>query len=253
MKIAIITGASSGIGPEYVRAATEQFPDVQTIWVIARRQDRLQALVEQFPTVQIVPMAMDLCDKASFDTFAERLKAEQPDVRLLINNAGFGKLGDFEEIGVSSQADMVDLNDRAPVMMTALTLPYMGRGAVILNTCSIASYVPTPRMAVYCSTKAFILSFSKALRHELKKRGINVHAACPGPMETEFLAVADIPKGKSKLFDFCPRVDARKMADKSLKAARRGRAVYTNRLIYKLYRVLCKLVPHNWIMGQTTA
>ncbi len=253
MNVAIITGASSGIGPEYVRATIEQFPDIDAIWVIARRLDRLQALADEFPTVKIVPMAWDLCDKASFDAYAERLQTEQPNVRLLINNAGFGKLGDFEEIPAGVQADMVDLNDRAPVLMTGLTLPFMTRGAVVLNTCSIASYVPTPRMAVYCSTKAFILSFSKALRHELKSRGINVHAACPGPMDTEFLAVADIPKGRSKLFDFCPRVNARQMAVKSLRAARRGRAVYTNRLIYKLYRVLCKLIPHNWIMGQTTA
>lgn len=253
MKIAVITGASSGIGPEYVRATIEQLPEIEEIWVIARRLDRLQALAAQYPQVKIVPVALDLLKSDSFASYADLLREHQPDVRLLINNAGFGKLGNFAEIGTQAQAEMVDLNDRAPVVMTAETLPYMQRGAIVLNTCSIASYVPTPRMTVYCSTKAFILSFSKALREELKPQGINVHAACPGPMETEFLAVADIPKGRSKLFDFCPRVNAAEMADKSLRAARKGRATYTNRVLYKLYRVLCKLIPHNWIMGQTTA
>lgn len=253
MKIAVITGASSGIGPEYVRATIEQMPEIEEIWVIARRLDRLEALVAQYPQVKIVPIALDLVKTDSFAAYAARLREQAPDVRLLINNAGYGKLGDFAEIDTEAQGEMVDLNDRAPVLMTAETLPYMQRGAVVLNTCSIASFVPTPRMAVYCSTKAFILSFSKALREELKPRGIKVHAACPGPMETEFLAVADIPKGRSKLFDFCPRVNAAVMADKSLRAARKGRATYTNRVLYKLYRVLCKLIPHNWIMRFTTA
>lgn len=253
MKIAVITGASSGIGPEFVRATIEQLREVEEIWVIARRLDRLQALAEAYPTKTIVPITLDLLKTESIAAYAARLKEADADVRLLINNAGFGKLGDFTEINPAAQGEMVDLNDRAPVLMTAATLPHMQRGAIVLNTCSIASFVPTPRMAVYCSTKAFILSFSKALRQELKPRGIKVSAACPGPMDTEFLAVADIPKGRSKLFDFCPRVSAAKMADKSLRAARKGRAVYTNRVLYKVYRVMCKLIPHNWIMPFTTA
>ena len=129
----------------------------------------------------------------------------------------------------------------------------MKSGSAVLNVCSIAAYIPNPRMAVYCSTKAFVFSFSKALREELKVKKINVLAACPGPMDTEFLTVADIPKGASKLFDFCPRVDPAVMAKKSLKYAFNGKAVYTNKIIYKFYRILCKIAPHNLLMKKFTA
>ena len=252
MNIAVITGASSGLGIEYVRAAAEQYPDLDEIWVIARRLDRLQALADRFSHPLIRPVALDLLLDDSFQAYADLLKAENPQVRLLINNAGFGKLDDFADIPAAVQGDMVTLNDKAPVMMTAITLPYMTKGAVILMTCSIASFVPTPRMTVYCSTKAFILSLCKSLREELKPRGIRVHAACPGPMDTEFLAIADIPQGRSHTFDTLPRVSAARMADRSLCAARKGRATYTDRWFYKFYRVLGKLLPHNWLMKRMT-
>ena len=125
------------------------------------------------------------------------------------------------------------------------------KGSAIINVCSIAAFVPTPRMTVYCSTKAYVFSFSKSLREETKKSGINVLAVCPAPMDTEFLAVAGI-EGKSPLFDKLPRVKPAEVAEKSLRKAFAGRAVYTNRILYKMYRVLGKLLPHNWLMGAST-
>ena len=103
-------------------------------------------------------------------------------------------------------------------------------------------------MAVYSSTKAYVMSLSRALRVELKKRKINVLAVCPGPMSTEFLSVANIEKGSSPMFDMLPRVNPRTMAVKSLKASKKRKAVYTNRVIYKFYRLVAKILPHSWVM-----
>ena len=124
----------------------------------------------------------------------------------------------------------------------------MSKGGEILNSCSIASFAPNTRMAVYSSTKAYVMSFSRALRSELKKRGINVLALCPGPMDTEFLSLAGIEKGTSHTFDTLPRVNPALMAEKSLKASKKKKAVYTNRIFYKFYRILAKLLPHSLVM-----
>jgi short-subunit dehydrogenase len=125
----------------------------------------------------------------------------------------------------------------------------MNKGACIINTCSIASFVPNARMSVYSATKAFVMSYSRSLRYELRKRKINVTAICPGPMSTEFLAVAGIDKGVSKTFDTLPRCNVAKTAKGGIKASKKGRGVYTPHPFYKFYRVLAKILPHAWLMG----
>ena len=124
----------------------------------------------------------------------------------------------------------------------------MRENSEIINSCSIASFAPNTRMAVYSSTKAYVMSLSRALREELKPRKINVLAACPGPMQTEFLSIAGIGKGTSRTFDTLPRVNPQVMAEKSLKASKNKRAVYTNRLFFKFYRLLAKILPHGIVM-----
>ena len=251
--VAIITGASAGLGKEFVQQIVENYSDITEFWLIARRYDKMKELADKYPEKTFKIIASDLSRNEAFDEYKAILDECKPSVKLLINNSGFGKLGYFDELDRESQTGMIDVNIRALTGITNLTLAYMHEGSAIINVCSIAAYVPNPRMTVYCSTKAYVFSFSKALREELKRRKINVLAACPGPMDTEFLALAEIEKGKSDLFDFCPRVDPKVMARESLKRAFNGKAVYTNKLMYKLYRVLCKLVPHNWLMKQFTA
>lgn len=250
---AVITGASSGLGREYVKQIIKNHSEITDFWLIARRYDKMLELANEFPEKKFNIIALDLSDPISFDEYKKQLDEAKPDIRLLVNNSGYGKLGFFNELSAAEQTGMIDVNIRALTAVTRLSLDYMRGGAVILNVCSIAAFIPNPRMAVYCSTKAFVFSFSKALREELKSKHINVLAACPGPMDTEFLSVANIPQGASKLFDFCPRVDPTIMAERSLKYAFAGKAVYTNKFIYKLYRVMCKLIPHNWLMKKLTA
>ena len=247
MKIAVITGASAGLGTEFVRAAIKMRPDLEEIWVIARRGERLQELKKELGE-KIRPLALDITDTAAQEEYTALLKDADAKVVLLINNAGFGKLGSFDELTSEENGGMVRLNCEALTVWSSITLPFMPDGSEIINSCSIASFAPNIRMAVYCSTKAYVMSLSRCMRAELKKRRINVLAVCPGPMDTEFLAVANITKGASHTFDTLPRVNPRIMAEKSLIASKKHKGVYTNRLFYKFYRVLAKLLPHSLVM-----
>ena len=251
MKTAIITGATAGLGTLLLDEMVKQFPDVEQYVLIARRRERLEALQAKYPGKHIVPLPMDLTDPASFDAVAAWLSEHRPDVRMLANNAGCGTLGNLIDMDCASQTRMVDLNVRALTALTNITLPYMSAGGFVLNICSIASFCPNPRMTVYSSTKAYVLSFSRSLRYELKAHGINVCAACPGPMETEFLAVAGISKENSKTFATLPYCDPAQVARNSLKAAAAGRAVYTDRAFFRFYRVVSKLLPHEWLLPLT--
>lgn len=247
MNIAVITGASSGIGKEYVRAVYEMYPELDEIWIIARRQKLLEEIAES-TAKKVVALPLDITDEASIAQYKEKLQSSNANVQLLINNAGFGRLSRFDECDISDSAGMIRLNCEALTVMTAATLSFMKEGGEIINLCSIASFAPNTRMAVYSSTKAYVMSLSRALREELKPRKINVLAVCPGPMDTEFLAVANIEKGTSRTFDTLPRVNPRVMAVKSLKASKRRRAVYTNLLFFKFYRLLAKILPHSLVM-----
>ncbi len=249
MKIAIITGASSGLGEEYIRCISDGAYDVDEIWAVARREERLIKIAEKYSkNKKIVPISLDLTKYESYEELRQRLEEEKKEIKIVVNNAGYGTLGDFDSKELFTQTNMVDLNARALTAVSSLVLPYMSKGSFIVNVCSIAAFAPNPRMAVYCSTKAFVYSFSKALRYELKNRGINILAVCPGPMDTEFLSVAGIEKGVSHTFDTLPRCNPQRVAEISLKKALKGRGKYTPKAFYKFYRCMAKLLPHCLIM-----
>ena len=246
MEIIVITGASAGLGTEFLDGIMNETPLPDEIWLIARREERLQQLAAKYPQMTFRCLPLDLQKSESYDEYGHLLAESGVTVRLLINNAGYGKLGEFHGSHVGEQAGMVDLNCRALTAMTALTLPYMKRGSAVLNVCSIAAFAPTPRMTVYCSTKAYVYSFSKSLRRELRPQGINVLAVCPGPMSTEFLDVADIV-GRSKTFQTLPYCNPKKVARGALKRVYH-RGIYTPHPFFKFYRVLAKLLPHGLVM-----
>lgn len=250
MPCALITGASSGLGQEYALYIAKTHPEIDRFYLVARRAERLEALARKLGRPATV-LPLDLTREESYAALARQLAADKPDIRLLVCNAGYGKFGDFESIDLAAQYGMVDLNCRALTAVTQIALPYMARGSAIIEVCSIAAFVPTPRMTVYSSTKAYVFSFSKALRCELKPRGVNVLAVCPCPMDTEFLDVAGI-NGKKSSFDHLPRIQPRQIVEKSVERALAGKAVYTGKVMYKVYRVLGKLLPHNWLMKLTT-
>ena len=243
MSTAIITGASAGLGASFARQLRAYFPEVDRLWLIARRRDRLEALAGELRGMETEILALDLCDKGDLEKLEEKLAAERPQVSLLINNAGCGYLGDVGEGDTARQTRMTDLNVTALTAVTHMVLPHMSAGGRIVNVSSIASFCPNPRMTVYSSTKAYVSAFSRGLSAELKGRGIAVTAVCPGPMATEFLRIGQI-QGNSRTFETLPYCDPDKVVAGTLAASRAGRAVYTPRAFYKLYRVLAKILPH---------
>lgn len=247
MRIAIITGASSGLGKEFAAELIEKYRELDEVWLIARRKERLEEISQKYPEKTIKAVPLDLGKEESFWEFEKLLDENKPDIRILVSNAGVGTWGNFEEKDLGSQLDMLNLNAKGCVAITRLCLPYMSKGSFIIETCSVCSFVPNPRMAVYSGTKALVLYFSRAIREELKPRGINVCALCPGNMDSE-MAILSEQQGKKSIVNMLPYLDMKKVAKDSLKAAQRGRAVYTPGAFYKFYRVVSKILPHNLMM-----
>jgi len=242
MKTAIITGASAGLGQEFVRQLADVFPEIECYWLIARRKERLEEIAAGLQDKTVECLALDLCDPMSFVALQEKLTAERPDVAMLINNAGCGYLGNVGEVETATQTRMIDLNLRALTAVTNMAIPFMGPGSNIINVSSIASFCPNPRMTVYSASKAYVSAFTVGLSEELRPRGIAVTAVCPGPMKTEFLDIGNIT-GNSKMFQTLPYCDQVRVVAGTLRAARAGRTIYTPKLLYKTYRVLAKVLP----------
>jgi len=243
MKTAILTGASSGMGLEFARQLKDVFPEIECLWLIARRRDKLEEAAKQLQGMKLELLSLDLCSLEDLEKLGEKLRSEQPDVRLLINNAGCGYMGFTGEGDVAEQIRMADLNVRALTVVTHLVIPYMGEGSHVLNSASVASFCPNARMNTYSASKAYVASYTRCLSFEMKDRGITATAVCPGPMDTEFLDVGNL-RGRSKDFDSLPRCNPRKTALLALKAAKAGKVICTPRAFYKLYRVLAKVLPH---------
>jgi len=247
MKTAIITGASAGLGMEFARQLPDAFPHIECVWLIARRQDKLDETAAALGGLRCKTIALDLCDSASFDALSVILENEKPDIQLLVNNAGCGYLCNIGEGSLSEQNRMVDLNIRALTAVTHLSIPYMSRGAKIINMSSIASFCPNARMTVYSSSKSYVSAFSRGLGEELRSRGISVTAVCSGPLKTEFLDIGRIA-GNSKMFETLPYCVPEKVVSGAYTAAKAGRPVHTPRGFFKLYRVLAKLLPQRLLV-----
>ena len=243
MRLCILTGATGGLGREFYDLLKKEGFD--RIWLVSRNGEKLTELASECDCAEAYPL--DLQDRASIYAIAERLKAEQPEVAALINNAGFGFLGDVADMPFETQADTVRLNCEALTALTGVCLPYMKAGSYIVNVCSIASFAPNTRMTVYSATKAYVSAFTAGIRAELKKKGINVLAVNPGPMDTKFLTLGNI-KGNSKTFETLPYCDPKKVAEGTIKAVKKGRGVYTPRFFFKFYRFVAKLLPRGVVM-----
>ena len=197
-KIAIITGASSGMGKEFVVQADKRYT-LDEIWVVARREDRLVALQNEVKA-KIVPLALDLTNASSIDAISIKLQAENPNVTLLVNASGFGKMAEFINSDASSNAGMVDLNLKALILLTQTVLPYIKEGGKIIEVGSMSSFEPVPHLSVYAATKAAVLSFTRSLAFELKPKKIKVLCVCPYWVKTEFFSRAG-EKENLKKFD----------------------------------------------------
>ena len=246
MKIAIVTGASSGMGREFVMQLS-QYVQVDEIWAIARREDALKALKAAVP---VRPVPLDLCDSQSFTRFAALLEAEKPEVKLLVNAAGFGKFGRFDKIPMEEECRMIDLNCKALVAMTRVVLPYMHSGSHILQLDSLSAFQPVPYITTYGATKSFVLSYSRAMNRELKGTGVRMMAMNPGWVKTEFFNHAFQTNGGGEVQYFNPLWEAEDVVATGLKDLYKTKKDYSvHGLSIRMQVRLVKLLPHSIVMN----
>jgi len=254
MSIAIITGASSGIGAELVKQLENYISDIDEIWAIARRENLLEELKSK-TKIPLKAIPLDLTNTESLDALEQKLKAEGKEVGVLINCAGYGKFGSYSDIENKEALGMIDLNCRALVGITNVTLPFMKRGSKILQICSISSFQPLPLMAVYAASKVFVLNYSRALSVELKPRGITVTALCPGWVDTPFFATATDTKNPKAVTKYSFMQSTERVVKQGLRAMKKGRMVSIvgkqSKILYVLNKILpVKLVMNTWLKTQ---
>lgn len=250
MKIAVITGASSGMGQEFVYAADREF-HLDEIWVIARRRDRLESLQKKCKTA-IRPLVLDLQDSTSFDKYRDLLDTYKPQIEILVNAAGYGLFGEFTSMELSKQLGIIDLNAKALTAISYLSIPYMSAGSYLVNLASNSSWQPVPYINVYGASKSYVLNFSRALGMELKNRGIHVCAVAPGWIKTEFFDHA-IHDDTINYFDRF--YTARQVVDRAMKDLKKKKSVsilgFPVRMQVRLIKFLpCSLVMKIWCKQQ---
>ena len=245
MKIAIVTGASSGMGREFVRQL-HGYIQPDEIWAIARRKTALEELASE-TDIPVRPIVLDLGEAESFRVFSALLEVEKPDVQLLVNAAGFGKFGDFQGIPLEDDLDMIDLNCKALVAMTRLVLPYMHRGSHILQLDSLSAFQPVPYITTYGATKAFVLSYTRSCNAELKPQGIRMMAMNPAWVKTEFFNHAFQTNNRVQYFNYVQ--EAGDVVAQGLKDLYRSKKdVSIPGLGVKLQVLGVKLLPHKLVM-----
>ena len=243
MNIAVITGASSGMGREFVFALDKQ-QAFDEIWVIARREERLKELQSRCSAL-VRPIELDLLKRDSFEKYKALLDEHRPNIKVLVNAAGFGLFGSFTEMDMSRQLDIIDLNSRALTAICHLSIPYMSKGAEIYNMGSMSSWQPVPYINVYGASKAYVLSFSRALGVELKAQGIRVMAVCPGWIKTEFFdhAVHDDTISYYNRF-----YEPEAVIEKALKDMKKGKTVSVLGFPERMQARLVKFMPVSFVM-----
>jgi len=248
MNIAIVTGASSGMGREFVLQLSSHVA-VDEIWAVARRRENLEALAAQ-TSVPVRPVCLDLLEEESFRKMEELLAAEKPNVKLLVNAAGFGKFGSYHKVSITDDCRMIDLNCKALLVMTRLVLPYMEQGSHVLQLDSLSAFQPVPYITTYGATKAFVLSYCRSMNRELKSRGIRMMAMNPGWVKTEFFSHAFQTNGDGEVQYFDRLYEARDVVATGLKDLYRSKKDYSvHGLPVKLQVLLVKLVPHSIVMN----
>lgn len=243
MKIAVITGASSGMGREFVYAL-DRDEEFDELWVIARREQRLLELKEKC-RAKIRPIVLDLQQRESFALYRQLLEQEKPEIAVLVNAAGFGLFGAFMDMDMDRQLDIIDLNSRALTAMCYMSVPYMKKGSRIYNMGSMSSWQPVPYINVYGASKAYVLNFSRALGVELKGRGIKVMAVCPGWITTEFFDHAIHDDTISYFNRYYP---PEQVIEKALKDMKKGKNASVLGFPERVQVLLVKLLPVGFVM-----
>lgn len=244
-KIAIITGASSGLGREFVKILKSRH-EIDEIWAIARHEDKLNKLKKQMGT-KIRTIPMDVSDLNRIEELGRMLAEHNVEIRYLINNAGYAKFCSYDDLNVAQSIDMINVNISGVVAMGLICIPYMPRGSHLINIASQAAFQPLPYQNLYSSTKAFVRNYTRALNVELRDCGISATAVCPGWLRTNLYARANIGAQKATR-RFCGMQTPDRVARKAIADADHGRDIS----IYSFYVNFChigaKLLPQRLMM-----
>ena len=254
MNIILITGASSGIGMEFAMQMDSYFSNIEEFWLVARSKEKMEELarVMQHKT-RIFPM--DITCEEELDTLQTAIKDSQACVRMLINCAGYGMMGDFKHQVRKDALGMIRLNCEALTSITHRMIPYMKRGSRIIQMASSAAFLPQPDFAVYAATKSYVLSFSRALGEELKPLGIYVTSVCPGPVNTPFFDIAE-QHGTTLAIKKYTMVDADRVVEQALRDSYHKLPLSVCSFPIQGFGLLSKYIPHSimlWCMRMMKA
>ena len=258
-RIAIITGASSGIGKAFLELLAHDNGEFfktpfDEIWAVARREDALKEIASSIGTDKIIPVVADLSSDSGIKTVLDKLENEKPHVGLLINSAGMGIKGQVMDKSDEALENTISINCSALSRMIRITAPFMeseGKDhSKIINIGSSAGFLPQPGFACYAASKSYVISFSRAMSVELKSKGIDVMVVCPGPVATDFQRRAT--EGKEADFSGWRKnfvIDPVKLSKVSLKASLKGRKILVYPFSQKLLHLASKIVPTSWILA----
>ena len=240
MSVAIITGASGGIGSEFARQLN-QLGVIDEFWFVARNESRMQALADELGvTAKII--SADLTTMDGINKVRTALEEEKPSVSFLVNASGFGNYGAFDEISEDEVIKMIDLNTKALVLLTHMIIPYMEVGGRIIELGSGSCFAPLPYFNIYSSSKVFVLHYTKSLNYELKKYGVRATCFCPGWVDTEFLGKSKA-NGNTHPKTMKPLLKCEDVVRKCIKASIKGRVMCVTNWYTKLQHLLFKIIP----------
>lgn len=239
--IAIVTGATGGIGQEFVKLLARESLD--EIWVVGRNAERLNALREQFGE-KIIPVCKDLTDEQELNSIQDMLAERNSQISWLINNAGIARMAESTDFPPEEIRKTIELNCTVPAILTNFCIPFMTKGSRILNISSASAFQPVPYINLYASTKAFERSYSRALNVELKPLGITVTAVCPSWVDTKMLT----KEIDGKKVRFPRMVLPEKVAEKAIKDAKRGKDMSVCSFYVKCQHLNVKLMPQKLTM-----
>ncbi len=246
MNVVVITGASSGIGMEFALQMDNYFTNIDEFWLLSRSRDKLQEVSKLLKHKTRI-LAMDITKDAQLERLEDTLREKKAVVRMLINCAGYGIMGEFIEQNRESELGMIRLNCEALTNITHRLIPYMRKRSRVIQMSSSAAFLPQPDFAVYAATKSYVLSFSRALRQELLEKGIYVTSVCPGPVDTPFFDIAE-KTGTTLAIKKLTMVNADKVVRKALRDSyhKRGLSVYS--LPIQGVQIASKIIPHDIIL-----
>lgn len=240
-KIAIITGATGGLGKEFLKQILNE--DIDEVWAIARNKQKLDELRKQYGE-KVVSISIDLSDLTGIRELDNMLADKNPLVQYLINNAGLAKMGSYKDFSLEEIDKTINLNCKAPVMLSKLCFPYMNSGSKIFNISSASAFQPNPYINLYAASKAFERSYSRALNVELEGTGITSIAVCPSWVDTELLT----KEINGKKVKFPGMVTADKVVTQAIKDAKNGKDMSVCSLYVKCQHLNVKLLPQRLVM-----